>query len=451
MKGIVRRLLPANIAGQIAMLVVASIVIAHLLITATFFFLGPQRPLDNPEIGTISGLAFMALLLDSEPDAAKRSELLEAALKINPNLKWLQKLPQMPTRGVPSGLAETLKSQFGDRIVVLDTRNEDHHIGDPTLLVAARLVTGGVIATPLPLNPVRPGIFSPVIIGTLIFLASAIALLSLWAARALTSPLTKFADSAEQFTLHSDDPPLVEQGPSEVKRLARALNGMQDRIRELVEARTRMLAAVSHDLRTPITRMRLRTEDIENCKTQGAFIRDLDSMQNLIQSCLSFLRGGTTKRNVVATDLASLIQTVCDESDDVRQCIDFRSEQRPSIACDPDQLKRAIVNVIDNALKYGEHVAVVVRSGTSTATITIQDDGPGIPDTEKARVLEPFYRGDAARDLNRQNSFGLGLSIAQSIVESHQGRLELVDAKPSGLIVTITLPQAELPKSGMAA
>ena len=451
MKGIVCRFLPANIAGQIAMLVVASIVIAHLLITATFFFLGPQRPLENPEIGTISGLAFMALLLDSESDAAKRTELLQAALKIDPNLKWLQRLPQAESRNVPPGLAAALKAQFGDRIVVLDTRNEDHHIGDPTLLVAARLVTGGVLATPLPLDPVRIGIFSPVIIGTLIFLASAIALLSLWAARALTSPLTKFADSAEQFTLHNDDPPLAERGPSEVKRLARALNGMQARIRELVEARTRMLAAVSHDLRTPITRMRLRAEDIENRGTQGAFIRDLDSMQNLIQSCLSFLRGGTTKPNVVATDLASLVQTVCDESDDVRQCIDFRSEQRPYIACDPDQLKRAIVNVIDNALKYGEHVVVVVRGGTSTATITIQDDGPGIPDSEKARVLEPFYRGDTARDLNTQNSFGLGLSIAQSIVESHQGRLELVDAKPSGLIVTITLPQAALTKSGMAA
>jgi len=445
MSSVFGRFTPTTIAGQIAMLVVASIVLAHLLITATFFLLGPQRGHEQPEIGASKSLAFLAMLIDSAPDATRRAELLQAALKIDPTLKYLTKMPQRPQSGshrAPPGLDQTLKSQYGDRIMVVPAPGTNGRPGPPELMIAARLMAGGARATTLPPPPAPPRSLSPVIIGTLIFLASAIALLTIWAVRALIAPLTRFADNAERFTLHSGDAPLAESGPSEIRRLATALNGMQDRIRNLVEARTRMLAAVSHDLRTPITRMRLRSEEIGNSDIKAAFIRDLESMQYLVQSCLSFLRDGASWQNNEAVDLSSLVQTVCDESDDIRQCISFCGKGRLYVNCDPEQLKRAVVNVIDNALKHGEHVSVQVGSTDKTAMIEVADDGPGIPDAEKRRVLEPFYRGDTARDLNQNDSYGLGLSIAQSIVDAHHGSLELRDADPRGLIVTISLPLA---------
>jgi signal transduction histidine kinase len=280
-------------------------------------------------------------------------------------------------------------------------------------------------------------------IGTLVFLASAMALLSFWAARALTSPLTRFAAAAEQFRLSGAQAPLAEHGATEVRTLARALNDMQTRIRRMVDERTRMLAAVGHDLRTPITRLRLRAEDIADQALRSAVLRDLDGMQALVHATLSFLRDQSARGRTVRTDLPSLVQSICDDFADLGGEIDFSGPARLEVDCDPDQLKRAIVNVIENGLKFGHRVAVRIHADADgAAVIEVVDDGPGIPDAEKERVLEPFYRGDAARGSESRSSFGLGLTIARTIMDAHGGGLELRDAAPHGLIVRLTLPQA---------
>ena len=163
-------------------------------------------------------------------------------------------------------------------------------------------------------------------------------------------------------------------------------------------------------------------------------------MQNLVQSALSFLRGEDEQGAAVKADLPALLQTVCDGFSDTGHAIQYSGPAHLYVSCEPDQLMRAVENLIDNGLKFGSSVAVRVDQKGQDAVIEIQDDGPGIADAEKQRAIEPFYRGDAARDLNKGDSFGLGLSIAHSIVKRNGGRLELTDGWPTGLLARITLP-----------
>jgi signal transduction histidine kinase len=202
-----------------------------------------------------------------------------------------------------------------------------------------------------------------------------------------------------------------------------------------------MLAAISHDLRTPITRLRLRAEEIEPELLKMQTIQDLETMQNMVHSILSFLRGQASQPRRERIDLSSLAQTVCDNFVDTGRVVIFLGPSRLNFDCDPEQITWALTNLIDNGLKFGTsvHVALLNSGEEDFVTIEVKDDGPGIPEPERQRVLEPFYRGDAARGLNDTDSFGLGLSIARSVGESHGGTLELSDATPQGLLARLKL------------
>jgi signal transduction histidine kinase len=221
---------------------------------------------------------------------------------------------------------------------------------------------------------------------------------------------------------------------------------MHQRIRHLVAERTRTLVAIGHDLRTPITRMRLHLEAMESDKLKRPLLRELQTMQNLIQTVLCLVRDNgpdIAPRGSVRADLPSLVQTICDDFADAGHDIACSGLPHLEIDCDPEQLMRAITNLIDNALKYGDlaNVKVLALDGDQSVAIEVRDNGPGIPDSEKDQVFEPFYRSDAARTSDGTDSFGLGLSIAQAIVRAHGGKLELSDAKPHGLIARIRLPR----------
>ncbi len=297
--------------------------------------------------------------------------------------------------------------------------------------------------TAMPPPPLRRSGLPPALISALAFCACAITLLFLWAARTLTAPLARFADAAEQFTVGRSDAPLAEQGPLEIRRAAKALNGMRDRIRQMVESRTRMLAAISHDLRTPITRLRLRAEDIAPERLKQQVIRDLDAMAEMVHSALSFLRDQSTGPLVAArrekTDLPSLIQTLCDGHSDMGANVGFDGPAHLQITCDPEQLTRAISNLIDNGVKFGTAVTVTLaQAPDGNVVIDVADDGPGIAEAEREKVMEPFYRGDPARGLAGS---GLGLSIARSVAQAHGGTLTLHGRSPQGLIARLILPQ----------
>jgi signal transduction histidine kinase len=324
-----------------------------------------------------------------------------------------------------------------DRIVIGSAQPPDRTSKrNMTPIVAIQLAGDTIwLALSLPFGPPPSAIASPMIIATVLF-SIGILLLSLWTARALTFPLRRFADSAERFSLSASDVPLEERGPTEIRGVARALNDMHQRIRHLVAERTRTLVAIGHDLRTPITRMRLHLEAMESDGLKRPLLRELQTMQNLIQTVLCLVRDNGPEiatKGAVRADLPSLVQTICDDFADAGHDITFSGPPHLEIDCDPEQLSRAVTNVIDNALKYGDAVTVGILSSSDdqSVAVEVQDDGPGIPDSEKDHVFEPFYRSDAARTAD---------------VRAHGGKLELSDAKPHGLIARIHLPAHQATK-----
>jgi signal transduction histidine kinase len=222
---------------------------------------------------------------------------------------------------------------------------------------------------------------------------------------------------------------------------------MRDRITALMNDRTRMLAAISHDLRTPITRLRLRSEYIEDLTQRAQTIHDLDQMQSMLESVLSLLRSeSATKPTLV--DIAALLQMVCEQFSDCGHAVTYRGPDRATLAVRPDEISRAVTNLVENAARFGTEVSVELSMVGDQVIIEVSDDGPGIPDERKAEMLEPFVRGEEARTMDETAGFGLGLSIARAIVAAHDGTLLLLDNQPKGLRVRLVLSNASQSNSG---
>ena len=202
-----------------------------------------------------------------------------------------------------------------------------------------------------------------------------------------------------------------------------------------------MLAAISHDLRTPITRLRLRVEAaVENAQEQQKMLHDLDQMDAMVSSSLSFLRDGARDEPMVMVDLASVLQSACDEFVDMGCDVEYIGLSHLPIRCRPELVTRAVTNLVENATKYGTTATVhLTRDSSGKAIVHIDDDGAGIPDAEKQKAFDPFYRLDTARGAD-SGGFGLGLSIARMIVDLHGGQIELTDRVPRGARVVMTLP-----------
>lgn len=305
--------------------------------------------------------------------------------------------------------------------------------------IAIRLPDGDVLTARLPPLPGPPPLAGPITF-TVLFVIVSMTLLLLWAARALRTPLSGFASAAESFSLDGDIAALPERGPEEIRAVARAFNRMRDRIRKLVDDRTRMLAAMGHDLRTPITRLRLRSEFIADEELRAQLLRDLDQMRAMTDGVLSFLRDGQEREAATTIDLASLLQTVCDQYADMGHAVSYAGPDHATIMALPSDLQRAVANLVDNAVRHAQNTVVRLTRDDVAVTIAVEDDGPGIPDARKEAMLEAFVRGDDARTMDDRSGFGLGLSIARAIAEAHGGTLTLHDNLPRGLIARLTLP-----------
>jgi signal transduction histidine kinase len=216
---------------------------------------------------------------------------------------------------------------------------------------------------------------------------------------------------------------------------------MRERITTLIDDRTRMLAAISHDLRTPITRMRLRSEFIEDAVYRSHMLGDLDQMRSMLQSVLSFLRNDGKPESMTLVDIATTLQLVTDQFADMGHKVAYEGPEHAMATLRPDGLYRSITNLVENAVRFGAEATIRLGVSPETVTIEVEDDGPGISDAHKGAMLEPFVRGDDARNMDDETAgFGLGLSIARAIVLAHGGALSLNDRQPHGLIARIELP-----------
>ncbi len=261
--------------------------------------------------------------------------------------------------------------------------------------------------------------------------------------RWVTRPLRELALAAERFNLDTQHQPLDEDGPAEVRRAAKAFNAMDGRIRRLVKERVQALAAVSHDLRTPIARLRLRAEMLDDEDTRGRVNDDLTEMETMINSTLEFLKFGTASEPARAIDIAALIQTLVDDARDRGAAAVLTGEPHAILHAQPVTLKRAFENLIGNASKFGERVEVAIEQDDAHVTVRILDHGPGIPGDQLERVFEPFYRLETSRNRGTGGT-GLGLTIAQQIILSHDGSIELANRQVGGLEVVVRLPKSSI-------
>ncbi len=273
----------------------------------------------------------------------------------------------------------------------------------------------------------------------MLLMAVAFILFSLWLIRRVTWPLRVFAAASERLGKDVAAPPLIIDGPSELRQAAGAFNEMQKRLRRLIENRTHMLAAISHDLRTPITLLRLRAESVEDMEERTKMQDTLDEMEAMVSSTLSFAREDAEKEQPVRVNLVALVSSICDDMTDTGYQVELHSEGELIHECRPGAIKRAISNLIENAIKYGGSARVELRKIDSAVEIIVEDDGPGIPEDELEKVFSPFYRVEISRG-RETGGIGLGLSVAQSVVDKHGGEIELTNRKEGGLRVRVVLP-----------
>lgn len=264
---------------------------------------------------------------------------------------------------------------------------------------------------------------------------------AVWVSHRLMRPFARFAEAADRLGVELRAPPLEERGSRELRKATRAFNRMQERIRRLVEDRTRMLAAISHDLRTALTRLRLRVDEIADPDQRAKALADLKEMETMLSATLSFARDDDADEPRQPVDLASLAQSLCDDLADAGQKVVYDGPDRLVRPCRPVALRRALANLIDNAVRYGGGAEVTLGETGGGIAFEVADRGPGIPEADRERVFGPFVRLEESRSRDTGGT-GLGLSVARTILRGHGGDVTLHDRPGGGLIVRALLPDA---------
>jgi signal transduction histidine kinase len=314
---------------------------------------------------------------------------------------------------------------------------------DRRLSVGLALPDGNWLDVTVPLDPPRPW-HSPTFLLAFLIMTALAALLIVWAVRRLIRPIAVLAQAAETLGRDVNAPPLSEEGPTEVARAAAAFNTMASRIRRFVQDRTEMLTAIGHDLRTPITRLKLRAEFVEDDELRRKILLDLEEMEAMVSATLAFGRDAGSREAVSPIDLAELLRTILDEAGDAApgaaEALRYEGPPHMTVRVRPLALKRALANLVSNAVKYGESAVVTLAAASGGfIRITVEDNGPGVPPAELERVFEPFHRVEASR--NRETGgVGLGLPIARNILRAHGGDVTLANRPSGGALAVATLP-----------
>lgn len=278
------------------------------------------------------------------------------------------------------------------------------------------------------------------LLWTLGVLLVSVIVLSLIAVRLVTRPLAVLGRAAEDLGRNIERPPLAEAGPAEVRRTAQAFNTMQARLVRFLRDRAQMLAAVSHDLKTPITRLRLRAELIDDAVLKEKVIHDLEEMEGMARGALDFLRDANAREAAQALDVNAMLETLQADAESMGRDVQIEGTAKAPYPARPQALRRCVGNLIDNAVRYGKRARVRVRDSAKRLEIVVADDGPGIPKDRLAQVFEPFFRLDESRS-RESGGVGLGLSIARDIARAHGGSLDLRNRPQGGLEAVITLPR----------
>lgn len=306
------------------------------------------------------------------------------------------------------------------------------------ILGALRLADGSWLNFSVPVVTGMAPTFHGTLVSTSV-MALGIAFVAVLLVRTLVAPLRRLARAADAIG-RGPEVAVPEAGPDEVRQVSRAFNAMQARIHRLISDRTQALAAVSHDLRTPITRLRLRVGFLADQEAQEAIDADLDEMEAMIDATLAYLRGDAEPEEPKPTDLSAMLATLVDAAADAGRTAAFDGPRHAFLPLRGLAVKRAFANLIDNALTYGSAARVGLRDTVAAVLVTVDDNGPGIPDGELERVFEPFQRLDASRN-RRTGGVGLGLAIVRQAVEHEGGSIRLINRQEGGLRAEVAIPR----------
>jgi signal transduction histidine kinase len=302
------------------------------------------------------------------------------------------------------------------------------------------LPDGWLLSVPVPAEALSPSF------GPLLWLLSSLVITSLaaatWVVTQIRNPLRRIARAFASFDVRRNWVSLPETGPREIRDLTAELNGMAGRTAALMRERAAIIGAINHDLRLPVTRLRLLAEEIEDAELRRRNLANLKSMEVMLHASLDYLKHGRPRPKLCRVDLVALLRTVGDAFADTGYDVAYDGPNHLKLHCDPDLIERALNNLVENATRFAARVRLSAGlTADGDIAIKVIDDGPGLSDAGKARVLAPFDTAKAADSHDSPSiGFGLGLAIVRMIAEVHDGRLALSDATPRGLTVTITLP-----------
>ncbi|MDR3518165.1 MAG: ATP-binding protein [Azospirillaceae bacterium] len=463
-----RRLLPRSLLGQTVLLLLIGLIGSHLVsmlmyaddrvavlaqvggrhvtervaeITRLFEEAPPEW---RPRLLKATDSPSLVVTLSAQAQTAPRSdggwmaELMRRRLALSLGIEQSRIMVEMldhrdpgPTRVMAQSSAGWLPPHMGQMM-------EGWPVGQ-TLRASLQLQDGEWLNFTTPILPAEP-FWSSRAILSMMLMALGVVVLSALAARRLIAPLQHFAAAAERLGKDVTADPLPESGPVEIRSASIAFNRMQQRLRRLVENRTRLLAAISHDLRTPITLLKLRTDFIADEAERAKAMATLDEMEAMIAGILAFARDDAEAEKRRRVDLAALVSSLCDDMADAGQPVTCAVPDKLSYECSPGVLKRAVVNLVENAVRYGGRAGVRLDARPTVVILSIEDDGPGIPEAEFAQVFQPFYRLEGSRNRDT-GGVGLGMATAQAVVHAHGGEIHLSNRPEGGLLVTVELPR----------
>lgn len=453
---------PRSLAGQLVVLLLLAVVVAQ---GAAFWLFADERraALDTLRYRHIvDRIATVVRMVKAVP-AEQQRELVQAAAGPELRLRLVGE-PHLPRQDLPErGLArriargldvrpEQVRVELGHmagRFLFRPGRwqgwpssedDEDERpywrrrvVGVAVQLGPGRWLEAALAPAPPPLALAHATLAAWLLTATLVVAVVALS------ARRIVRPVRALGEAADRLGRGEAVELLPEAGPDELRRATRAFNEMQARLRRFVDDRTRLMAALGHDLRTPITALRLRAELVEEEEARERLLATLEEMHQMVEATLGFLRDQSASEAVRDVDLAALVEGLCEDLRELGHDVDFAGPERHVARLRPMAMKRAIRNLVENAVTYGGRARVRLAAEAGEIVVTVEDDGPGIPEAELERVFEPFVRLETSRSRDTGGT-GLGLAIARSVVRAHGGEITLANRPGGGLRATVRLP-----------
>jgi len=457
------RLWPRNMAGQIALLVGLALLVAQAI---NFAFLVRAR--DRQELIQVAAPAIARLADAIERDAAgapaarererergpwmsRRGVTVESGSRITPDMPARTDVEErarvalhelrVPVLRVQAAQADASALHFpgpGRISQVRDTIDPGRRNGRPVLIIAAEVQRGRWINLVTRLPSRDPRYLGWLLFQTLILYGLVLAAV-LWSVRRIARPLRELTGAVEGFRSAENSTPVPESGPSDVRRLVVAYNGMRTRIAGLLDEKDRMLGAIGHDLRTPLASLRVRAEGMEDEAERDRMAATIEEMNRTLDDILSLARLGRPSEAETRVDLSALLDQVVDDFQALGADVSLAETPRTTVTIRPTLVTRALRNLIDNAVKYGATAKVDILSEPGGVAVTIDDEGPGIPEDKIEAMFEPFTRLEQSRS-RETGGTGLGLALAKAIALQHGGRLTLENRAGGGLRATLWLP-----------